>query len=157
MTAGTFVGASVMLKSFYGLSFTQLGKKFYFYTESFVNEHVLVPVSETKELLLRERKHSVGNPEQLELSRTELRNMLVDFVQQTVGSRNDMSAEKKAELLALAQKGDVNAVENSLSEATAHSVRNMIFGNLLQLLLINAEAVKVHVALCLHVCPALLY
>ena len=139
MTAGALVGASAILKSFFGFSLSQLGTKL----ESFIKDHIVVPVSDTKELLLQERKHSVGNPAQLELSRSELRNMLVDYVQKTVDRKHDLSADKKAELLALARNGDVSAVKDQLAEESSHSVRNLIFGNLVQLLLINAEAVQV--------------
>ena len=110
---------------------------------NFSYEHVIRPVNNTRELLLEERVHSVGNVAELKRSRVELRTMLEDYVQKTLLKDGQLTFEQRDELLKLARAGDVGVVESQLAAETGHPIWNAIFGNLVQLLLIDVESAKV--------------
>ena len=113
---------------------------------NWIFNHVVKPVNNTKQLLLGQREVSVGNPDQLQRSRAELRNMLQDYVAKELGRNPHLTQEQCAQLRAFARAGDLNAVEARLDQN--NSLFQLLFGNMVQLLLINAESVKVSLSTC---------
>eukprot|EP00040_Diaphanoeca_grandis_P036533 m.233236 g.233236 ORF g.233236 m.233236 type:complete len:840 (+) comp33637_c0_seq2:235-2754(+) len=114
-------------------------------TMTFMDEHLVAPVQNIEAFLMKRRRSPIA-ADSTERSRETLRELLNDFVNESV--END---ERKRTLLALANQCDMRAVNHILTVEIRNPIRSIVAGNLVRLLLINAERMKLDLLTAMEV------
>lgn len=104
----------------------------------FLDEHLVVPVKNIKEYLLKRHMRSFRDPVNLEASKETLQRMLSDFV----GDLTEMSDEERAELMGFAAQCDLRAISPAMTKEIRNPIRSIIAGDIVRLLLLNGEKMK---------------
>ena len=94
----------------------------------FLDEHLVVPVKNIKEYLLKRHMRSFRDPVNLEAAKETLEQMLSDFV----GDLTEMSDEEREELMGFAAQCDLRAISPAMTKEIRNPIRSIIAGSFAQ-------------------------
>lgn len=113
--------------------------------ENFAEDYVLKPVREIYNTIrYKESKLSILRPEELQAEIKALEDMVGSFAKE-----QHVSPEALQDIVERTTKGDISFVMERYATEMSRPVKNLVFGNMLRLMLIQVQGVKVDVALAL--------
>jgi len=113
--------------------------------ENFIEDYVQRPVREIYHTIrYKESKLSILRPEELETEIKTLEDMVGSFAREQLVSKEALTG-----IAEQTTKGDISFVMSRYEKEMRAPVKNLVFGNMLRLMLIQVQGVKVDAALAL--------
>eukprot|EP00041_Stephanoeca_diplocostata_P008239 m.119146 g.119146 ORF g.119146 m.119146 type:complete len:790 (+) comp17233_c0_seq8:1870-4239(+) len=142
-------GAYVLYKSSSYCGSTQLQEtvdKVTVMLGTFISEHMVEPVENIMDYILQRHRRSIAEPEAFEETKETLRLMLLDFV----NDQHKLPPDQKAELLQHAERCDLRAISTKFVEEVRSPIASVLSGEIIRILLINAERMKLDMLLAMN-------